>query len=196
MMSGTENFDLFLQQKRRALASEDLSRKGCVDAPIVDLVDFINSSDRFFTTSSCSGRTIVFEEVNHLPAQRVSQITNSRLYLSKTTSFSLKEITTTKPLLPNSMKVSHYEFRIRGLWLYLSKTMGNATTRKKKPETMILSSLSVHCCLAQTVCLLLTSDEVFRYHSATPRRKEEGMQVAVHDPRFHRLVSAGKSYRK
>ncbi|GMH40346.1 hypothetical protein BSKO_08250 [Bryopsis sp. KO-2023] len=38
----------------------DKSRKGSVDAPIVDLVNLINGRDDIFTTSSCSGRLSVF----------------------------------------------------------------------------------------------------------------------------------------
>ena len=49
----------FSQAKKIALDCVDLSRKGSIDDVIFDLVSFINSLDQFFTTSSCSGRTIV-----------------------------------------------------------------------------------------------------------------------------------------
>lgn len=42
----------------------DKSRKGSVDAPIVDLVGLINGHPSIFTTSSCSGRLSVFGERN------------------------------------------------------------------------------------------------------------------------------------
>lgn len=54
----------FMQQKEQCLSGVDLSRKGSVDAPILDLVNFINAQPDFFTTSSCSGRTIVVDNVS------------------------------------------------------------------------------------------------------------------------------------
>jgi tRNA(Phe) wybutosine-synthesizing methylase Tyw3 len=59
---------IFSNLKQAAFAGLDLSRKGSVDEPIKELVDFINSLERYFTTSSCSGRIVVLadtpEEVN------------------------------------------------------------------------------------------------------------------------------------
>lgn len=43
---------------------EDKSRKGSVDDRIKDLVCLINSTDDFFTTSTCSGRIILFTNVS------------------------------------------------------------------------------------------------------------------------------------
>ncbi|XP_021968613.1 tRNA wybutosine-synthesizing protein 3 homolog isoform X2 [Folsomia candida] len=43
-----------------AYVSEDKSRKGSVDAKILPLVTLINSTNDLFTTSTCSGRTILF----------------------------------------------------------------------------------------------------------------------------------------
>lgn len=53
---------LFSAQKKVAFSGQDLSRKGSVDEPIVELVDFINSLDNYFTTSSCSGRIVVLAD--------------------------------------------------------------------------------------------------------------------------------------
>ncbi len=53
----------FVSDKSRVLGKSDLSRKGSVDEPIKSLVDFINSQPIYYTTSSCSGRVVVFEEV-------------------------------------------------------------------------------------------------------------------------------------
>lgn len=50
----------FFKEKTEVLQKHDLSRKGSIDSPIHDLVNFINSLNSYFTTSSCSGRTIVF----------------------------------------------------------------------------------------------------------------------------------------
>ena len=42
--------------------SKDASRKSSIDARIRDLVDAINESDDYFTTSSCSGRYLAFAQ--------------------------------------------------------------------------------------------------------------------------------------
>lgn len=53
MQIKNSNFD---RQKLQCLQKADLSRKGSVDAAIKNLIDAINGSEDFFTTSSCSGR--------------------------------------------------------------------------------------------------------------------------------------------
>jgi len=55
--------EVFLKQKLSCQSKMDLSRKGAVDEPIVELIAFINQSSSYFTTSSCSGRIYVFEYV-------------------------------------------------------------------------------------------------------------------------------------
>ena len=65
MARKSQNYsDIFARQKEQSLSSADQSRKGSIDSEIVNLVNYINASDRYFTTSSCSGRIIIFEEVN------------------------------------------------------------------------------------------------------------------------------------
>ncbi|XP_076458841.1 tRNA wybutosine-synthesizing protein 3 homolog [Babylonia areolata] len=54
----------FQHQKEQCLSGADLSRKGSVDAPIADLVSFINTQSDCFTTSSCSGRVIVVDNTD------------------------------------------------------------------------------------------------------------------------------------
>ena len=39
----------------------DKSPKGCIDGPVISIVDFLNSVQEFYTTSSCSGRISVYE---------------------------------------------------------------------------------------------------------------------------------------
>jgi tRNA wybutosine-synthesizing protein 3 len=53
----------FIHQKSQILDGIDLSRKGCIDDPIKDIVQLINDDSEFITTSSCSGRVILFCEV-------------------------------------------------------------------------------------------------------------------------------------
>ena len=43
-------------------ARVDRSRKGCVDAPVEELCARVNSSQDYYTTSSCSGRLALFQE--------------------------------------------------------------------------------------------------------------------------------------
>lgn len=76
-MAQAIKINIFQQQKSTNLAKVDLSRKGSIDEPIVDLVHLINQHDQYFTTSSCSGRICVFEEVDNFPYARVYN-----LYLS------------------------------------------------------------------------------------------------------------------
>lgn len=53
----TANFDSVKAGLLRDIAAgNDLSPKGCIDAPILDLVQCINGHPDFCTTSSCSGR--------------------------------------------------------------------------------------------------------------------------------------------
>lgn len=50
----------FASQKKRVLGRLDRSKKGGIDVPIAGLIDALNSSPAYFTTSSCSGRIVVF----------------------------------------------------------------------------------------------------------------------------------------
>src|SRR3989338_2543424 len=46
----------FLNQKKTFLAKQDKSKKGSLDERIIPLITLINSKERYYTTSSCSGR--------------------------------------------------------------------------------------------------------------------------------------------
>ena len=52
----------FLNNKQQTLGKIDRSKKGSIDTPIVPLIEAINSSPFCYTTSSCSGRIIVYSE--------------------------------------------------------------------------------------------------------------------------------------
>lgn len=52
--------DAFAKEKLRRLGGADVSRKGSIDARIVQVVDCLNVFPQYYTTSSCSGRIIVF----------------------------------------------------------------------------------------------------------------------------------------
>jgi len=53
---------LFDQQKSSSVKGLDLSRKGSIDDPIVELTKFINEQENLFTLSSCSGRIVMLRE--------------------------------------------------------------------------------------------------------------------------------------
>ena len=55
----------FEMQKEKSLSQADLSKKGSIDEHILELVQYINGLDNYFTTSSCSGRICVFSEVKN-----------------------------------------------------------------------------------------------------------------------------------
>ena len=53
---------VFDKQKLSSLEGVDLSRKGSIDEPILDLTKLINSHSDLFTLSSCSGRIVILRE--------------------------------------------------------------------------------------------------------------------------------------
>lgn len=55
----------FAQWKKQSLNKADLSKKGAVDEAIEHVVSLLNSREEYFTTSSCSGRVILIDGVNH-----------------------------------------------------------------------------------------------------------------------------------
>jgi tRNA wybutosine-synthesizing protein 3 len=52
----------FDADKKNTLGKLDKSKKGSLDEDIADLVNFINSLDNFYTTSSCAGRIMLLKE--------------------------------------------------------------------------------------------------------------------------------------
>ncbi len=57
-----KNFDK-IRSQQAYVEEEDASRKSSIDSRIVELVNAINKSDNYFTTSSCSGRFIAYAQV-------------------------------------------------------------------------------------------------------------------------------------
>ncbi|XP_046677706.1 tRNA wybutosine-synthesizing protein 3 homolog isoform X2 [Homalodisca vitripennis] len=56
----------FAEKKRLIRMSTDLSRKGDIDEPIKEIIEFINNLEEFVTTSSCSGRIIILNNLARL----------------------------------------------------------------------------------------------------------------------------------
>jgi len=57
----------FDEDKKRALAKEDKSKKGSWDLRIKDLCDRINCLNDYYTTSSCSGRIVIVKDGEKKP---------------------------------------------------------------------------------------------------------------------------------
>lgn len=58
----TSSPDKFAKEKREILQAADLSRKGAIDARIEHVVEHLNAHPQYYTTSSCSGRTVLLSE--------------------------------------------------------------------------------------------------------------------------------------
>jgi len=54
--------DSFNQRKKSVLEKEDKAAKGSWDKRIVKLCDKLNSRGEYYTTSSCSGKSVIMEE--------------------------------------------------------------------------------------------------------------------------------------
>lgn len=63
-MDCLNNHLYFAQEKKRCQFKLDLSRKGSIDEPICDLINYLNSFSNFYSTSSCSGRLILISKKN------------------------------------------------------------------------------------------------------------------------------------
>lgn len=55
------SFELY---KKNCLNKIDKSKKGNIDKPILKLIELINNNKNYFTTSSCSGRIMVYTKSN------------------------------------------------------------------------------------------------------------------------------------
>ena len=66
----------FAADKKNILKRPDLSQKGSWDAPILPLLEKINSTDSYFTTSSCSGRIVLISRLAH-NKDKAARILNS-----------------------------------------------------------------------------------------------------------------------
>jgi tRNA wybutosine-synthesizing protein 3 len=61
------DFDLQKKLCLDKLYKPDRSRKGNVDKPIISLIEYLNSLENFYTTSSCSGRIYLLTESDKKP---------------------------------------------------------------------------------------------------------------------------------
>lgn len=63
----SKDFDLQKKLCMDKLYKPDKSRKGDVDGPIIPLIDYLNSLNDYYTTSSCSGRIYLLTESDRKP---------------------------------------------------------------------------------------------------------------------------------
>ncbi|XP_059839669.1 tRNA wybutosine-synthesizing protein 3 homolog isoform X3 [Hypanus sabinus] len=62
--------DFALCKEQRLGSGADASRKGRVDAPIVELLQLVNGSERYCSTSSCSGRLLLLGGTDQTEGQK------------------------------------------------------------------------------------------------------------------------------
>ena len=62
-----KNFDSAKKICLDKLYKPDRSRKGDVDEPIIPFIEYLNSLNNYYTTSSCSGRIYVLTQVDKKP---------------------------------------------------------------------------------------------------------------------------------
>ncbi|MFT4304042.1 MAG: tRNA wybutosine-synthesizing 3 family protein [Candidatus Woesearchaeota archaeon] len=60
-MNRFEDINKFLEEKKKILTKDDLSKKGSIDIEIKSLVEQINNNPDLCTTSSCAGRITLLE---------------------------------------------------------------------------------------------------------------------------------------
>lgn len=73
--------DTFQQWKNQCLNKCDFSKKGSVDEDISSIVSFINRHDKYFTTSSCSGRIMLFDGVRNVIYSYVLFLIKKQIYI-------------------------------------------------------------------------------------------------------------------
>lgn len=57
------NDDVYIKQRTICFQQVDLSKKGSFDEKLLQLINALNNSQNYYTTSSCSGRVYLFEKV-------------------------------------------------------------------------------------------------------------------------------------
>jgi hypothetical protein len=62
--SGVFAYSLPIRRSAHASRGKDRSQKGSLDEPIAELVGFINAQRDYVTTSSCSGRIALFQDLD------------------------------------------------------------------------------------------------------------------------------------
>jgi tRNA(Phe) wybutosine-synthesizing methylase Tyw3 len=83
-----KNFTILKAQNE---SMNDASRKASIDAPIRTLIESINNSENYFTTSSCSGRFLAFSQVKNFPSYAIlNQIQNMSFFYNLIIKFRTK----------------------------------------------------------------------------------------------------------
>jgi tRNA wybutosine-synthesizing protein 3 len=155
----------FQNQKKTFLAKLDKSRKGKIDKPIKSLINKINKSKNYYSTSSCSGRIVLL-------AKNQGEKQGAKWLFTSHKKTNLKQI---KSALKNLPKTNVY-FRFEPLILHIaSDTIENAQklvnkarsigfkrtgiqSTKNKIITEIASTEILNTIIAKNKKLLITND--------------------------------------
>lgn len=79
----TKDFDLQKKLCLEKLYKPDRSRKGDVDKPIISLIDYLNSLNDYYTTSSCSGRIYLLTESDRKPDVKWLYVSHEKVPVKK-----------------------------------------------------------------------------------------------------------------
>jgi len=82
----------FNNQKKTFLAKLDKSKKGAIDKPIKNLINKINKSKNYYTTSSCSGRIVLLAKKSEKKQETEWLFTSHKKTSLKEIKKALKEI--------------------------------------------------------------------------------------------------------
>lgn len=77
------SFDTEKKRYIQSLYKPDKSKKGSVDKEISKLIDYINSLENFYTTSSCAGRIVLLEKSDNQKKHEVNWLVSSHDYLDE-----------------------------------------------------------------------------------------------------------------
>src|SRR3989338_7823136 len=75
--------DIFQKHKQDFLAKADKSKKGSIDKPIRKLVAALNALDYYYTTSCCSGRTVLLHKTLGNKKNRAHWLFSSHSLITK-----------------------------------------------------------------------------------------------------------------
>ena len=117
---------IFTSLKKNALSKKDKSNKGSLDKPIKALVEKINDLQNYYTTSSCSGRIVLWVEPQSGKKNEVQFLFVTHNYITAVT---LKKIEDSLKQLP----LNKVWFRFEPMILHVAcKTLDDANSMLNK----------------------------------------------------------------
>lgn len=99
--------DSFDQRKKSILEKEDKAAKGSWDSRVIELCNKLNSMDDYYTTSSCSGKSVIMEEKIGKDGSYYLWSSHELLNFDEIYSkLFASQIAETRPTHPNSERIS------------------------------------------------------------------------------------------